>query len=86
MNTINGAVLLIAAAIALGLTVELLKRSRRANPDRKPAPIVTDRRRPCDTTGCGMPGWIVTRYRNGDTAHVCAGCLSEGVVKGWWAA
>ena len=82
---ING-LFCLAALIVLAGTLKLLQNSRRANPDRQPTPIVTERRRPCDTTGCGMVGWIVTRYRNGDTAHVCAGCLSEGVVRGWWAA
>ena len=86
MSAINGIVLAdIALLVVLVVTLRALQNSRRANPDRQPTPIVTERRRPCDTTGCGMNGPIVTRYRNGDTAHVCAGCNATGTVLGWFA-
>lgn len=81
---VNG-IFLLGLMLTLGGTVELLKRSRRANPDRTPTPVVTGRARPCDTTGCSYPGWIVARRRDGSTAHVCAGDYADGHLRGWWA-
>lgn len=82
MNAVNGAVLLILGALLVAAFYAL-----RATPRAKgtPTPVVTGRARPCDTTGCSYPGWIVARRGDGSTAHVCAGDYADGYLRGWWA-
>ena len=83
---ING-LFFLGLLLALGGTVELLKRSRRANPARRPTPIVLNQPRPCDTTGCSHRGWVpVTRASDGRSVQVCHGCYDLGSLTGRWAA
>jgi len=83
VNAVNGAVLLILGALLVALLYALRATPRARNAT--PPPVVLNQPAKCRTTGCAYPGWIVTRDRHGDTARVCAGCYSDGVIRGWWA-